>query len=1095
MSESTPPVRTASPNQLDFDTVGNDALEDEGQDDQSTTASEETRGRADPTSSRSLIVVGRAWKAARRNITTSLQRWSISTVFVKTVTKCVLAYLIATLFTYNPNLSRWMASLLPNNDPDDAVPISNIHFIATVAVYFHPGRSVGSMIEANIFALVGLTYALGLSISSMLVAVYLHENGYPMLSNAITVVLFVGVGVAAIGYAKVQVGRPTFNTACSLMGVIIFVVIVKEGSANLGDYSTDKIWQVTLVVVTGVFISNFVCFLIWPRSACTGLQYDIQRNLRSFSTLLKVLTKTFLLDDIDEIKSRPKRLKSAIDNHHASFVSLKNNLEEAKLEAPFDERIRGRVPSYIRVVDSLNVLAQHLGGLRTSCTLQHDIVDHIRSRDASRAPSMRGKKADVSTDEQDHLPVTSRIGKAKRSAFEHYLDTLGPHVRDLVQACSHSLKGLTTAFEASVSGLDSIDGSKKVVESEEVFQELSKSVRSALRQFKHERTVAIKRSYSMHPSATPSSDAMPSVEGLKSDEDVFVVFYFVFLLEEFAKELEHLVDALEVIRKDEKRIQEQRGRSWWLQCSDYFRQVSPRRDRWGRSFPNHSFGRTVMDLFIKKGNSIQLPSTEAHQPRTRQTPDPMTTRQRLNRFIWTIGEFLKQSETRFAIKAGIGCALLATPAFVPSLRPTFTLFQGQWALITFLVVFSPTVGQSNQMSIHRILGTFAGALTAVGAYWLFPDDNVALPIFGAIFAVPCFYVIIKFPHLAVSGRFVVLTYNLTALYSYNIRKVGIEVEEIAIRRTIDVIVGVLWATVLTHAIWPMEARRELTRGLSDLLFNLGFLYQKLVLAYSSVDIVKRDDKRSRDSGNDEERQLLSNVKENGISAITTIELALQVHLIKLEGLLAQTAHEPRLKGPFPISQYKGLLGNCQHILDLLHTMNLVTSRPDWHTQVRQDFIVPVDACGRRRTLVGNVSLFFWLLASAFRFKTPLPAFMPAAEESRIAVLDTIRQLPVVKRRAIRGSSEYLLYFAYALSMKDLISQLDEIGRAAKALFGVLGGSTNEWEAQFQPSSEELGRLEAIIGQADLSVASSSEAGFNSSNDDSYDVSALRRFEH
>lgn len=48
--------------------------------------------------------------------------------------------------------------------------------------------------------------------------------------------------------------------------------------------------------------------------------------------------------------------------------------------------------------------------------------------------------------------------------------------------------------------------------------------------------------------------------------------------------------------------------------------------------------------------------------------------------------------------------------------------------------------------------------------------------------------------------------------------------------------------------------------------------------------------------------------------------------------------------------------------------------------VRRDFIVPVSK--ERRELVGNVILYFSVLASAFRLKAPLPPYLPPAEKSR-----------------------------------------------------------------------------------------------------------------
>lgn len=62
-----------------------------------------------------------------------------------------------------------------------------------------------------------------------------------------------------------------------------------------------------------------------------------------------------------------------------------------------------------------------------------------------------------------------------------------------------------------------------------------------------------------------------------------------------------------------------------------------------------------------------------------------------------------------------------------------------------------------------------GAATAVLAFMAFPENPVALSIFGFFFAIPCFYYIVGRPQYATSGRFVLLTYNLTCLYWYGSR--------------------------------------------------------------------------------------------------------------------------------------------------------------------------------------------------------------------------------------------------------------------------------------------------------------------------------------
>lgn len=1067
------------------------------------------------------------------------------TLLHRSIVKCALAYFVASLFTYYPALSRWLASFLPNNVPDDDVPFSNLHMIATVAVYFHPAKTLGAMVEADIFALGAFIYAVTLGFCSMAVAVFLHEADRIIVSDIISVLFFLGIGMALVGYAKIKVAKPQFNTACSLISIIVFTVVVKEGSLHLGHFSTGKTFQVTLVVLTGSLISNLVCFYIWPQSATSNLQGDIVRNLRGFSTLLRVLTKTFLLEDPSNFHFKSDRIKRAIDDHHDSFTSLKKNLEEAKLESLFDLRMRGQSAKYVEATDSLNRLAQHLTGLRSSCGLQHQIMAtrretqrelreqqeasstvhaqgsnnsaHTRSRPAStHLADLFETEADTEDLSGDSVPASSSTeteGGKDANAFEDFIASVGPHMRSLVFSCCRTLKGLRSTFMAG----DSISADHRALAQEvsafaatnggtgtwhdfgtstgayvpgTSFDGLQTDISNALRRFQHEQTVAIKRIYTMEPKKMADIDGTETQKGegesavgtllqkSNGDEDVFLIFFFVFNLEEFAKELEVLVEALEEIRQAEERIALARQTSRWMRLrlflstfgsmlSDYSSMLGW---RWGSSSSRHQryrhgkSGRTA-SAAKKMTTPLDFPSNRRHAVNTHQTPKAMTWKGKLQQLVWNIGEFFRQPDTKFAIKAGVGSALLASPAFFPSTRPIFKKFQGQWALVSFMVVLSPTVGQSNHMSLHRILGTITGALAAVGIYKLFPDNNVVLPLFGVLFSIPCFRYIVGKPQLASSGRFVLLTYNLTALYSYNLRKTEIEVEQIAYQRTVAVIVGVLWATVLNQLIWPFEARRQLALGVSDVLFKLAWLYQRLVLSYSR-DPSQARSRNSQDGGYDdgsdnednedeadEEASLLGTFASRHGDEFQAIELHLQVSLIKLEGLLAQTKHEFRLKGPFPVATYRSMLSCCQNILDKLHSMRCVTTRQDWYRHVRRDFVIPVNA--ERREMVGNVLLYFYTLGSAFHLKSPVPPYFPPAGQCRMRLLDRIRELPVVKRRAVRGSSAYLLFYSYALAMKDVIDQLDGLGRLTQENFGVWGGSVQDFERHFEARAESV----------------------------------------
>ena len=66
---------------------------------------------------------------------------------------------------------------------------------------------------------------------------------------------------------------------------------------------------------------------------------------------------------------------------------------------------------------------------------------------------------------------------------------------------------------------------------------------------------------------------------------------------------------------------------------------------------------------------------------------------------------------------------------------------------------------------------------------------------------------------------------------------------------------------------------------------------------------------------------------------------------------------------------------------------------------------------------GNSNNQLYTLSAAFRLRTPLPPYLPPAEDSRDRLVAAIRQLDVVKRRSVRGGGRHLLFFAYALAMQ------------------------------------------------------------------------------
>ena len=168
--------------------------------------------------------------------------------------------------------------------------------------------------------------------------------------------------------------------------------VVKEGGV-------ETLLQVALVVAIGACVSNLVCVALWPQSAKKNLQANMVKTLDSFSTLLSLLTGTFLLED-ELFHPSQDKISKAVADHQAAFTGLKKNLDEARSERLCDgPTARSRSGDlYEDAVDSLTRLAQHLNGLRSGTSLQYDLAK--AHRDGKRVslrrrvqPTTKGKAA------------------------------------------------------------------------------------------------------------------------------------------------------------------------------------------------------------------------------------------------------------------------------------------------------------------------------------------------------------------------------------------------------------------------------------------------------------------------------------------------------------------------------------------------------------------------------------------------------------------------------------------------------------------------------------------------------------------------------
>lgn len=80
------------------------------------------------------------------------------------------------------------------------------------AVYYNPAKTMGAMIEADMFCFMGLLYSSFVCLSSMSVFWWLDvKPGWEWLADAL-VILWIGVSMSGVAWMKVWMAKPSFNT-------------------------------------------------------------------------------------------------------------------------------------------------------------------------------------------------------------------------------------------------------------------------------------------------------------------------------------------------------------------------------------------------------------------------------------------------------------------------------------------------------------------------------------------------------------------------------------------------------------------------------------------------------------------------------------------------------------------------------------------------------------------------------------------------------------------------------------------------------------------------------------------------------------------
>ncbi|KAF5236710.1 hypothetical protein FAUST_6404 [Fusarium austroamericanum] len=949
------------------------------------------------------------------------------------VLKCVLAYVLGSLGTFFPPLTAFLG----NRDGK--------HVSATITVYFHPARTVGSMLEASVIAFVAVFYAETISVLSMGIAIAMRSQfGLTGAAHALILIVCIGGGLGFVGWVKQKLNSPLVNVGSTLASIAIISVITKEESVQGGYFDDDKIVQVLKLLLVGITCTFAVNLLLWRVSARQVLRRSIMTANSSLGDKLSSITKGFLSGTEDELWTNEYSRVSA--RYNAAYATMHSTLREAKFEYYFLGR-ESFYPLDKRLSRSVEGLSQALGGLRSALETQFTLLREVPSFEDS-FPSPRStvltpplaraisaylegggqrlsdidesgeseEERQATRNKSDSALMVAPAFQEPSDIFALFIDMLGPSIKSLAHTLSEILR--EPAFGK--------DPNKDVT----VNEQLRESLRDALNLYNNARSGSLEELYrTIEFGRTRSEKIQADIE-----EVAAACGHFSFSLQAVAEETDAYLDVLE----DVKYTTETASRSWsWLKFW--------RRFNWTKSPDKNMMGDPERESLIQKPPVPRLRKSQI----PKGIPDTMVARR--DTFNWDaapqasklkrrfaqkmlqISRFVVREDILFGIKVGIGALLWAMLAFIPGTRPIYQKWRGEWGLLSFMIVAAMTTGSANTTGTARFKGTIIGATFAVICWTVSQGNAIVLVCLGGLVALFNFYVILVIKK-APLGRIALLAYNVSTLYAYSLSQdvddddddeggANPLIFDIVWHRVIAVTLGIIWGIVVCRLLWPISGRKKFREGLSVLYLQMGLIWKRGPL---TVSLQK-----------DSTHNTLDYMREGE-------QAALQRYAFKLASLRTAAKSEFELRGPFPDAAYGRILRSTKNMLNGFYAMRLIASKRNELTEGERALLEYTSA--ERALLCQRICHVFQVVASCLMLEYPLTDAIPTVENNKDRLLGKIYQFRKEHMSADLLSdetplaiqeSDYALLYAYTLVTLQVAAELNKVRAEIESLYGVL----------------------------------------------------------
>lgn len=279
---------------------------------------------------------------------------------------CSLSYIVATLFVLSP-----LRSVLGSS--------GSKHTAATTAVWFHPARTLGNLIEVLYYTVQLLALSLTVCLCAMASVRLSHFLNFPQTITTIMLICWLSGTLGAIGIMKVRASNQSFNTASTAAIIFLVSALVREDDAQFGALPLSRLLNYLEMVAIGAGVSTMTSVLFYRKTSISFLTNNNNELSKIYAAMLEILVASFG-SEIDPAFAMAKTKANAMltqSSQHKKYAGYEI-LAKSRLPWARCTNIKEQRQQYRSACDQLASLqrqSMHLGGMMHCASVANSLAD------------------------------------------------------------------------------------------------------------------------------------------------------------------------------------------------------------------------------------------------------------------------------------------------------------------------------------------------------------------------------------------------------------------------------------------------------------------------------------------------------------------------------------------------------------------------------------------------------------------------------------------------------------------------------------------------------------------------------------------------